>query len=48
MMGLLNSHERDAEEWRTLLLEADVRFTLEDIVTPPGSMLSMLHVKWSG
>ena len=48
MLAMANSKERDRQDWIELLKEADPRFTLIGIQTPPKSELSMVEVMWEG
>ena len=45
---MANSKERDRQDWIELLKQADPRFTLIGIQTPPKSELSMVEVMWEG
>lgn len=47
MGAVFNARERTVEEWRSLLVEADPRFSLENAVQPKGSALSILDVVWN-
>jgi hypothetical protein len=46
-MGL-NAKERTRQDWENLLANADPRFELESIITPPQSVLSIIQVIWGG
>ena len=48
MLAMANSKERDRQDWIELLKEADPRFKLIGIQTPPKSELSMVEVIWEG
>lgn len=41
-----NGKERDEPAWNDVLARADGRFKLEKIVSPKGSMLSIIEVSW--
>ncbi|KAI1335233.1 S-adenosyl-L-methionine-dependent methyltransferase [Xylariaceae sp. FL0016] len=41
-----NAKERSAADWTALLAEADTRFQIKSIVTPPHSALSIIEVVW--
>lgn len=43
-----NGKEREAEEWKKLFQEADIRFDLIGITHPPGSALAIIEVMWRG
>lgn len=47
MKAIQNANERDAEEWIALFKQADARFVLDEIKTPPGSALSMISFVWT-
>jgi hypothetical protein len=47
MAAVFNSHERTVAQWEALLAEADPRFQLRDVVSPPGSVLSLFDVRWN-
>lgn len=47
MLELFNSKEREADEWRKLLENADQRFHLVGINVPPGSKLSFVEARWN-
>lgn len=46
MLELLNSSEREADDWVSLFERADLRFKFVDIKRPPGSALSFIEAKW--
>lgn len=46
MLSLFNSRERDVDDWKRLLAEADARFRWERVLQPEGSNLSMIEVSW--
>ena len=48
MMGMANSKERDLNDWIELLKEADSRFVLKSVKTPPKSELTTIAVVWEG
>lgn len=48
MWCLNNAKERSKEEWSILIKQADTRFKLENIIMIPGSLLSILDIKWDG
>ncbi|KUI72390.1 6-hydroxytryprostatin B O-methyltransferase [Cytospora mali] len=45
MMQVFNSHERDLEQWKALLAEADEGLRLRRVVEPFGSAMSLLEVE---
>ena len=47
MLEAFNSHERDEEDWRRLLLTADQKLTLHSIHEPTGSALALLEVVYA-
>ena len=47
MLQLLNSQQRDADEFKELLAKADPRFRLVEIRKPPGGMQSIVEIMWS-
>ena len=46
MLELLNSHERDLQQWTSLFQAAEKRFRLQGVKRPSGSRLSFLEFKW--
>lgn len=48
MLGLLNSHEREAGDWLKLIRDADPRYRVLGIKKPPLCRLSIIEVKWDG
>ena len=48
MMTLLNSSERDLEEWHSLFSLADPRLKLVNITRSPGSALSVMELALDG
>ena len=48
MLEMFNSKERDADEWASLLRQADERFKLVDIKRPFRSKLSFIEIVWKG
>ncbi|KAJ4288909.1 hypothetical protein N0V90_011250 [Kalmusia sp. IMI 367209] len=48
MKALQNAKERDAQDWKDLFHNADPRFKLEDIKTPPGATLAIISATWEG
>ncbi|PYI04753.1 S-adenosyl-L-methionine-dependent methyltransferase [Aspergillus sclerotiicarbonarius CBS 121057] len=46
MLSLFNSRERDTEDWKRLLAQADGRFRWERVLQPEGSNLSIIEVSW--
>ena len=44
MMQAFNSKERDLDDWNTLLVAADQRLQLANVVQPSGSDMSILEV----
>lgn len=47
MAAIFNSHERTVAQWKELLAGADARFSLQEVVSPPGSALSIIDVRWN-
>ncbi|KAK3390613.1 O-methyltransferase-domain-containing protein [Podospora didyma] len=45
MMQVFNSRERDLDQWRALLAEADGRLRLRRVMEPFGSAMSLLEVE---
>ncbi|KAI0517276.1 sterigmatocystin 8-O-methyltransferase [Xylaria bambusicola] len=48
MMQVFNGHERDLDQWRALLVAADKRLRLRQVITPFGSAMSLLEVDMAG
>ncbi|KAI0405960.1 sterigmatocystin 8-O-methyltransferase [Xylaria palmicola] len=48
MLQVFNSHERDLDQWRALLLAADGRLRLRQVIAPFGSAMSLLEVEMVG
>lgn len=48
MLEIGNSKERDFDEWKSLFVQADQRFTFKGMTQPPGSNLSILEAAWEG
>ncbi|KAK4233342.1 6-hydroxytryprostatin B O-methyltransferase [Achaetomium macrosporum] len=48
MMQAFNSHERDLEQWTTLLAAADGRLRLRRVIEPFGSAMALLEVELDG
>ena len=48
MLQLLNSNQRDAEEWQDLFRKADERFEFVGIRKPAGAALSLIEAYWKG
>jgi hypothetical protein len=48
MLEIGNAKERDIDEWKCLVEQADRRFVLKGMVQPPGSDLAILEVEWQG
>ena len=46
MLSLFNSRERDANDWRMIILDADVRFQDIKIWTPDGASLAIIEATW--
>lgn len=46
MNTIFNSKERTRDDWVALLNQADSRFKLKSIVTPPHASLSVIEVVW--
>ncbi|KAI1735296.1 S-adenosyl-L-methionine-dependent methyltransferase [Xylaria scruposa] len=46
-MGL-NAKERTRDEWAALLSNADIRFKIDSVITPPCSVHSIIRVIWEG
>jgi 6-hydroxytryprostatin B O-methyltransferase len=44
MLLLLNSKQRDFEQWNALFKAADPRLTIKNVNTPPGSIMSFIEV----
>ncbi|KAI9667914.1 MAG: hypothetical protein M1821_000734 [Bathelium mastoideum] len=44
MKHFFNSKERDAEEWAQLLASVDPRLKIYKIISPPGSLMSIIEV----
>ncbi len=44
MMMSFNAVERDLEGWGALLMKADGRLQIQNVVTPPGSAQSVLEI----
>ncbi|KAI8944399.1 putative O-methyltransferase [Xylaria longipes] len=48
MLEIGNAKERNIDEWKDLIEQADRRFILKGRVQPPGSNLTILEVEWQG
>ena len=48
MLSILNARERDADEWRALIAEADPRFRFQGVKRPHGSNLAIMEAIWNG
>ena len=48
MMEIQNARERDADDWARLFQEADPRFRLDEIKSPPASGLAIIVAFWEG
>jgi hypothetical protein len=46
MLELLNSKEREADDWAALFKNADLRFDFVGVKTLPESKLSFIEVRW--
>lgn len=46
MLEVGNARERELEEWKALLIEADARFKFHDLHQPPGSALAIFEAIW--
>jgi len=44
MKHVFNGKERDAQEWSALIAQIDSRLRIQDIISPRGSLLSILKV----
>jgi 6-hydroxytryprostatin B O-methyltransferase len=44
MMTLFNARERNMDEWEMIVKAADSRLKIKNVVTPPGSVLSVLEL----
>ena len=48
MLQLLNSYQRDEDEWKKLFLHADARFEYLGNRRMPGATQSIIEVIWKG
>ena len=46
MLQLLNSYQRDAEEWQALFRAADRRWKFIGITQPQGAAQSLIEAAW--
>jgi len=46
MMAIFNATEREEEEWRELFTSADSRYSWKGVISPKGSILSMIEAVW--
>ncbi len=46
MLEIGNAKERDLDEWKDLLDEADARLKFRNMYQPPGSTLAILEAVW--
>lgn len=46
MMAIFNATEREEEEWRDLFTAADSRYSWKGVISPKGSILSMIEAVW--
>lgn len=44
MKHVFNGKERDVEEWNALIAQVDSRLHIREIISPPGSLLSIIDV----
>ena len=44
MEHVFNGKERDADEWRALISQVDKRLHVRQIISTPGSLLSIIEV----
>ena len=44
MKHVYNGKERDAAEWNALIAQVDSRLQVREIISPPGSLLSIIEV----
>ena len=48
MMEIGNAKERDLEEWKALLEEADPKLKFRKVHEPEGSRLAIIEAVWEG
>ena len=48
MLSILNARERDADDWRGFIAEADSRFEFQGVKRPHGSNLAIIEAIWNG
>ena len=46
MLQLLNSRERDEEEWKALFKQVDRRFQFEGCKVPTEAGMALIEVRW--
>lgn len=46
MASVFNARERSADEWRSLLVDADPRFMMKEVIQPRGSALAIIEIIW--
>lgn len=44
MKNVFNGKERGAEEWSALVAQVDSRLQMRQVITPPGSLLSIIEI----
>lgn len=44
MMAAVNSKERTEEDWVEVIKRADSRYSVEAVVTPPGSAMAVIEI----
>ena len=48
MLSAFNSYEREAEDWKQVVREADERFGPVKFTTIDGALLTILEIEWQG
>ena len=46
MLQIQNSRERDEDDWKRLLAQADERYRFQRVIRPPGSVLAIILAVW--
>jgi len=47
MMTVVNAPERAEKDWRDVIKQADLRYSVEAVVTPPGTAMSVIEIKFT-
>jgi len=48
MRAIFNSKEREVQDWKELIGEADSRFKIRAFANTPGAKLGIIDIEWTG